>query len=293
MCVKGTRWEGQAETPRGFQDPQHEVKHGPLGWTALLRARTHTHRKIRTGMLRNVSAHVKRGHWQVAHVDTHTQRGVMGVWSTHAWRPTRTFCQRFVHFFYITLVRNRTWKETHTDESVREGYSQAQNTRAEFILQPDWLQHVSDELQLNTHRDTHMLVLREGDARLDSNETFCSSHRPGNFAQHKHLVWNTCNLDIFFCYDEVFFLSSLPYFVFLLPIFLSSEQEQRNGSGCDHEFQHASSRTRPHHFTTHLSASSFECTWLVRTVPAACWNARTHTRAHTPYYHTSSLSHLL
>lgn len=65
-----------------------------------------------------------------------------------------------------------TFKHTHTQ--TREGYSQAQSTRAEFILQPDWLQHVSDELQLNTHkhRDKHMLVLREGDAPLDSNETF-------------------------------------------------------------------------------------------------------------------------
>lgn len=69
VCEEGTRWEGQAETPRGFQDPKHEVKHGPLGWTALLCAGTHTHtqRKIRTGMLRNASAHVKRGHRQCAH----------------------------------------------------------------------------------------------------------------------------------------------------------------------------------------------------------------------------------
>lgn len=72
VCVDATWREGQAETPRGLQDPKHEVKRGPLGRTALLSPETHTQTKKFTGMLRNVSAHVKRGHRQFAHVDTHT-----------------------------------------------------------------------------------------------------------------------------------------------------------------------------------------------------------------------------
>ncbi len=82
------------------------------------------------------------------HADTHAA-GSDGVWSTHAWRWTHTSCQRFTP--NITWVRNTTLKETHL---TREGYSQAQNTRAQFRLQPHWLQHVSDELQLNTHKHT-------------------------------------------------------------------------------------------------------------------------------------------
>lgn len=50
--VCDTGWEGQAETPGGFQDTKHEVKDGPLGRTALLRpgthARTHTRRHTHT-----------------------------------------------------------------------------------------------------------------------------------------------------------------------------------------------------------------------------------------------------
>lgn len=45
----------------------------------------------------------------------------------------------FVSAFRFTLsqLENMTFKHTHTHRRTREGYSQAQNTRAEFILQPD------------------------------------------------------------------------------------------------------------------------------------------------------------
>lgn len=38
FCVGSTRWERHAETPGGFQDPKHEVKHGPLARTGPLRS---------------------------------------------------------------------------------------------------------------------------------------------------------------------------------------------------------------------------------------------------------------
>lgn len=75
-CVDVTRWEGQTESLHGLQDAKHEVKHRPLGWTRLLRAATHTHRKTTPGMLHKGCAHVKRGYLQFAHVDN-AQRGAI------------------------------------------------------------------------------------------------------------------------------------------------------------------------------------------------------------------------
>lgn len=128
---------------------------------------------------------------------------------------------------------------------MREGYSQAQNTRVQFVLQPDWLQHVSDEFQLNTQ--THTLVVWRGDAPLDSNEIFystCSSRqKPGNFAHRASCPWPEKR----HCSVLNLFLTSL--FLFSpVPIFISSEV-QPSGS-------HITARTRtwPHHFTTYLSS---------------------------------------
>lgn len=50
------------------------------------------------------------------HMWTHTQWGVWGSGSTHAWRWTHTFCQRFI--LNITLVGDKTFKETNWGEKA-------------------------------------------------------------------------------------------------------------------------------------------------------------------------------
>lgn len=40
VCGGGTGGERQTEVPHGFQDAEHEVKHGPLGRTGPLGAAT-------------------------------------------------------------------------------------------------------------------------------------------------------------------------------------------------------------------------------------------------------------
>lgn len=56
---------------------------------------------------------------------------------------------------HILSARRLRQKRTRKREEV---YSQAQNRGAELKLHPDGLQHVSDELKLNTQTHTHLNV---------------------------------------------------------------------------------------------------------------------------------------
>lgn len=123
---------------------------------------------------------------------------------------------------------------------------------AQFVLQPDWLQHVSDELQLNTQ--THTLVIWRGDAPLHSNETFsltCSlRQKPGNFAHcascPKDLKKETLQFSGISIRKNVNSLTSFFFYFHRFPFSFPLKYNPVH-----HTLQHT--HTQPHHFTTHLS----------------------------------------
>lgn len=172
-------------------------------------------------------------------------------------------------------------------------YSQAQNTRAKFLLQPDWLQHVSNELQLQTHkhRNRHMSVLRERNAQLDQNILLNMQlgSRPGNFAQGKHLVLTHVKPKKTRCDDVSFWerntcsTTSSPHF----PLSFSPTSHFRFHT-TRATFAHAHKRTLIHILPPQICQypGSFPRTWLVRNVPAAC---RSMAHIHT-CFHKSPLS---
>lgn len=116
-----------------------------------------------------------------------------------------------------------------------------------------------------------MSLLRERHAWLGLNETFflkCSQ--------------SYMMMMLFFLFGNTYFLydqfSHFPFSFSILLIYISNEQEQRNGSGCEGTFQHESTHTCPHHFTTNLSASGIIPIHLTGPKCACCVLEQPHTR---------------
>lgn len=152
-------------------------------------------------------------------------------------------------------------------------YSQAQNTGAEFVLQPDWLQHVSDELQLNTqtHTDTHLSTWAAY-ARLGSNEmklgwlaSLETCAQSGVFyLKTVSTCFSAVTTVMFASWKFTFVLwsvSSLLPFLSYFPFSSRVNKCNPGAPGCEHMLH-----TRPYYFATRLG--SYERTRPVLNVSA-------------------------
>lgn len=146
---------------------------------------------------------------------------------------------------------------------MRESYSQAQNTRAEVVLQPDWLQHVSDELQLNTHRNAHTHTHTHVRAQGMYNKLYILHYTSILSEQITtyFLLWQ-CFLDG----DVHLFYDAFP--LSLLYPTSHFRFKQIRATQWEHLFHHV--HTRPHHCTTHLSAHRITWTHLTLLKRACC-----------------------
>lgn len=258
-----------------------------------------------TRLLHNRCAHVKQGDLQFAHVDTHSRKwwGVAHAWRRWRWTHTHTHMLSGLSTFHRT-----SWKHDFRRTQTREDYSQAQNTLAKFILQPDCLQYVSDELQLNTHkhRDTHVSasgkrcsirfqwnIFPQHAARVTALEM--TVWRTWKNMQFRHNVPAMMMFSSGKCTLVLWTLSPLPSFFFPTSPFHFHWTRATEGvkSRCEHMFQHAPSLSHSlgHIIAPHIRQhpGSFWRTWLILNEPAVCWNKFIR----TPCFHKSPLSHLL